>query len=163
MNNEEKKAPAFKTNIIIIVLIALFIVVCFYVFSVHIPYSLHKNTEEEIRQTIVKKNKLTYDHYFYDYSGDSTYYVIRVKVNKKPVYQAYNSKYQLVDDYSGSVAGVSAVKKAIYKKYHVNVSSVHVCYEDSTFMYYAKYQNDQHLYYYYYALNNANFIKLYTL
>lgn len=163
MNNEEKKATNYKSNIIIVILIVLFIMACFYVFSVHIPYSAHQSEQENIRETIVKKNKLKYDHYFYTYYGDDTYYIIRAKVGGKPVYEAYNKKYRMIDDYSGKVIGAQAVRNAINKKYHVQVKAVHICYEDNAFMYYAKYQNNKHLYYYYYSLNNANFIKLYTL
>ena len=84
-------------------------------------------------------------------------------MQNKPQLVAYNEKKQLVKTYNGAITSSTRVKDAIYKKYRLSVKNVNVCFEDGAFMYFAKYQNDSHLYYFYYSLDNATFIKSYNL
>lgn len=162
-NREEKTKRSPKTNILIAVLVILFVIVSFYVFEVHIPYLSHQSEQTSIKDELVKAQHYTYDGYFYTYNGESTYYIMRIKNHNKAQYVAYNEKKKLVKTYSGVVTSSTNVKNAIYKKYKLKVKQVNVCYEDGAFMYFAKYQNNSHLYYFYYSLDSATFIKSYNL
>lgn len=82
---------------------------------------------------------------------------------KKKVYQVYNTKYKLVDSYSGSIAKQEDVINTINNEYKVNVSSLSIGYENGDLVYFGKYQNDEHLYYFYYSLDEGKFVKYYRL
>ena len=106
----------------------------------------------------------SYDYYFNEYNSSKTYYIIRIKdKKKKKVYQVYNTKYKLVDSYSGSIAKQEDVINTINNEYKVNVSSLSIGYENGDLVYFGKYQNDEHLYYFYYSLDEGKFVKYYRL
>ncbi len=86
-----------------------------------------------------------------------------LKTKKKKVYQVYNTKYKLVDSYSGSIAKQEDVINTIDNEYKVNVSSLSIGYENGDLVYFGKYQNDEHLYYFYYSLDEGKFVKYYRL
>ena len=106
---------------------------------------------------------IAYD-YFNEYNSSKTYYIIRIKdKKKKKVYQVYNTQYKLVDSYSGSVAKKKDVIHTINNEYKVNVTDLTIGYENGDLVYFGKYQNDAHLYYFYYSLDEGKFVKYYRL
>ena len=90
--------------------------------------------------------------------------MIRIKdKKKKKVYQVYNTQYKLVDSYSGSVAKKKDVIHTINNEYKVNVTDLTIGYENGDLVYFGKYQDDAHLYYFYYSLDEGKFVKYYRL
>ena len=103
--NYNKKDKNWIYHLIIAVLVVILIVVSFCMLSIHVPYFNHENDIALERNKIINKYKLNYDDYFNEYNSSKTYYIIRIKdKKKKKVYQVYNTKYKLVDSYSGSIA-----------------------------------------------------------
>ena len=100
----------------------ILIVVSFCMLSIHVPYFNNENDVALERNKIINKYKLNYDDYFNEYNSCKTYYIIRIKdKKKKKVYQVYNTKYKLVDSYSGSIAKQEDVINTINNEYKVNV------------------------------------------
>lgn len=163
MNTYNKKEKNWGYKILIFVLVIILAVVSFYMLNIHIPYFNHTNDIALERNKIINKYKLNYDDYFNEYNGSKTYYIIRIKDKKKTVYQAYSTKYKLIDSYSGPVAKKKDVINEINKEYKVNVTNLTIGYENGDFVYYGKYQDDSHLYYFYYSLSEGNFVKYYRL
>ncbi|WP_270424633.1 hypothetical protein, partial [Catenibacterium mitsuokai] len=113
---------------------------------------------------IINKYKLNYDDYFNEYNSSQTYYIIRIKDKKKKiVYQVYNTQYKLVDSYSGSIAKKKDIIHTINNEYKVNVTDLTIGYENGNLVYFGKYQDDAHLYYFYYSLDEGKFVKYYRL
>lgn len=158
-----KKPHHFKGNLLIVILVVIFVFLSFYVFEVHIPYSSHQDDLNNAREAILKKYKYHYGGSFYQYNGASTYYIMSIKNKNTKYYGAFDEKYNLVDTYNGKLAGNTAVANAIYKKYKLHVHDIHICYEDGAFMYYVKYQSNNNLYYFFYSIDHAAFIKSYNL
>lgn len=155
--NSNKKDKNWIYHLIIAVLVVILIVVSFCMLSIHVPYFNHENDIALERNKIINKYKLNYDDYFNEYNSSKTYYIIRIKdKKKKKVYQVYNTKYKLVDSYSGSIAKQEDVINTINNEYKVNVSSLSIGYENGDLVYFGKYQNDEHLYYFYYSLDEGN-------
>ncbi len=156
-----KKNYRFMTLLVFLILILLLVI--FYVFYVHIPYKRHIADAAEIRNQIIVKHKLKYDGYFNEYDSDETYYIIKVKNKNTSTYIAYDENYKKVDEYSGKTVEDVNVIASIKNKYKVEVKSVQIGYENKSFVYYTSYQTDDHLYYFYYGLNNGKLIKAYIL
>lgn len=128
--NYNKKDKNWIYHLIIAVLVAILIVVSFCMLSIHVPYFNHENDIALERNKIINKHKLNYDDYFNEYNSSKTYYIIRIKdKKKKKVYQVYNTKYKLVDSYSGSIAKEEDVINTINNEYKVSVSSLSIGYE----------------------------------
>ena len=128
------------------------------------PYFNHENNIALERNKIINKYKLNYDDYFNEYNSSKTYYIIRIKDKKKKiVYQVYNTQYKLVDSYSGSVAKKKDIIHTINNEYKVNVTDLTIGYENGDLVYFGKYQDDAHLYYFYYSLDEGKFVKYYRL
>lgn len=163
MNSYYKKEKKWGSIIVIVLLLIILAVVSFYMLYIHVPYFNHTNTVALERNKIINKYKLNYDDYFNEYNSSKTYYIIRIKDKKKTVYQAYSTKYKLIDSYSGSVANKKNVINTINKEYKVNVNDLTIGYENGDFIYYGKYQDDSHLYYFYYSLSDGKFVKYYRL
>lgn len=159
--NKEEKNWVYR--ILIVILVIILAVVSFYMLNIHVPYFNHENGIALKRNKIINKYRLNYDNYFNEYNSAKTYYVIRIKDKKKTVYQAYNSKYHLVDSYQGPIAKKKDVLNKINHRYKVNVKNLSIGYENGDFIYYGKYQNDKNLYYFYYSLDEGSFIKYYRL
>ena len=155
-----------KKNILFIsvssVIIILLIIAIVMINMIHDPYSKHIQKQTQLRQTLLSSNKMQYDHYFYPYYGEKTYYVMKVKQDHKKKLVAFNEKKKLVGTYEGQYVGVSTIKEKILNKEHQQVKDVQICFEDDKFMYYVKYQNADHLYYYFYSLE-GDFVKSYNL
>lgn len=162
--NYNKKDKNWIYHLIIAVLVVILIVVSFCMLSIHVPYFNHENDIALERNKIINKHKLNYDDYFNEYNSSKTYYIIRIKdKKKKKVYQVYNTKYKLVDSYSGSIAKEEDAINTINNEYKVSVSSLSIGYENGDLVYFGKYQNDEHLYYFYYSLDEGKFVKYYRL
>jgi len=163
LTDKPKKSHGVMFRVILGLLVLLLVFVSFYVFGIHIPYIDHENDLVDIRNDIIEKNSLTYDNYFNEYDREATYYVIKVKVNGTSVYQAYDEDYALKDTYTGEVVSEDSVLETIKKDYEITCKSAEIGYESGRFLYCAKYQNDSHLHYFYYALDTGEFIKEYRL
>ena len=162
--NYYKKENNWIYRVIIAVLVVVLIIVSFCMLNIHVPYFNHENSIALERNKIINKYKLNYDDYFNEYNSSNTYYIIRIKdKKKKKVYQVYNTKYKLVDSYSGTVAKQEDVINTINNEYKVNVNHLTIGYENGDLVYFGKYQDDNHLYYFYYSLDEGKFVKYYRL
>ena len=163
MNYNNKKDNNWIYRVIIALLVIL-VFVSFCMLNIHVPYFNHENNIALERNKIITKYKLNYDDYFNEYNSSKTYYIIRIKDKKKKiVYQVYNTQYKLVDSYSGSVAKKEDIIHTINNEYKVNVTDLTIGYENGDLVYFGKYQDDAHLYYFYYSLDEGKFVKYYRL
>ena len=164
MNYNNKKDNNWIYRVIIALLVVILVFVSFCMLNIHVPYFNHENNIALERNKIITKYKLNYDDYFNEYNSSQTYYIIRIKDKKKKiVYQVYNTQYKLVDSYSGSIAKKKDIIHIINKEYKVNVTDLTIGYENGDLVYFGKYQDDAHLYYVYYSLDEGKFVKYYRL
>ena len=162
MNYNNKKDNNWIYRVIIALLVVILVFVSFCMLNIHVPYFNHENNIALERN--ITKYKLNYDDYFNEYNSSKTYYIIRIKDKKKKiVYQVYNTQYKLVDSYSGSVAKKEDIIHTINNEYKVNVTDLTIGYENGDLVYFGKYQDDAHLYYFYYSLDEGKFVKYYRL
>ncbi|MEG0367624.1 MAG: hypothetical protein RR585_12360, partial [Coprobacillus sp.] len=117
----------------------------------------------KIRNEICEKNNYEYMDYFSEYRGKEVYYIVKIKVNNAPAYVAYNKDKELVNSFQGTTAVESDVKKAMESKYKVEIDELDIGYENNKFVYYAKVQNEDNLFYMYYDLASGEFVKAYKL
>ncbi|WP_029070751.1 hypothetical protein [Kandleria vitulina] len=159
MDTKNKKHYLFigVSTVVIVFLIVMIILIN----MVHTPYSKHQQQGQSLRNELLSSNKMQYDHYFYPYYGEKTYYIMKVKQDGKKKLVAFDEKKKLVGSYEGNYMSDARIKEKVKKEHH-EVKAVHICYEDDKFMYYAKYQNKNHLYYYFYSLE-GDFVKSYNL
>ena len=141
------------------ILVVILVIVSFYMLNVHIPYYKHNHQLDELRNEICETNHYEYMDYFFEYRGKEVLYVMKVKINDVESYVAYNHDKKLVDVYQGPVANQDNVLKAIEKKYKVQIDNLDIAYDQSKFIYYAKYQDKDTLMYFYYDLKTGDFIR----
>lgn len=153
----------YRFNICISFLIILFIVVCFYMFRVHLPYSDHKNEIETVKNYIVEEYNYSNVEYFDRYNSDKSYYIIRATKKKKPQYAVYNNKYKFIKSYSGDVVDQQVCIDAFVEKYKQQPSEVSVGYENEIFVYNLMYQGKDSLIYAFYGIDNGEFVKAYRI
>lgn len=150
-------------RISVVGLVVVLAVVSFYMFYVHVPYYQHHDNLAKIRNDICETNHYEYMDYFSEYRGKEVYYIVKIKVNDLPAYVAYNKDQELVNSFQGTMASEDVVKQAMESKYKVNIDKLDIGYENKKFVYYAKVQDDEHLYYMYYDLASGEFVKAYKL
>ena len=153
-------------RLLVVALVIVLIIVSFYMLYVHVPYYNYYHGLDEVRNEICEKNNYEYMNYFYEYHGKETYYILKVKINDKESYVAYNQEKELVDTYQGNIASQDDVKEAIasrYKEQQVKIDELNIAYENNKFVYYGKYQTDETLWYVYYDLQNGEFVKMVKL
>ena len=144
---------------IVSVLVIILIVVSFYMLNVHIPYYDYHNHLDHIRNNICEKENYEYKDYFFEYRGHDVLYVMKINVNDQDAYVVYDEDEEYVDSYQGKIADEKAVIKDIKKRYKVNVEHLDIAYDHSQFIYYAKYQDEDELIYFYYDLQTGEFIR----
>ena len=95
-------------------------------------------------EEICEENNYEYMGYFDQYNSKETYYLIRVKINGVLSHVAYDKDKKLVDMYQGEVADEDTVKQAIQDRYKIEVKDLNIGYENDLFVYWTKYQNQNH-------------------
>ena len=159
----QEKTKTIIYRLVVVCLLGILATAIFYTFFVHIPYLNHQQALHDVGQTIIDRDHLTYDDYFYQYNGAVSYYIIRVKQGSQSVYLAYDENLKLVARQQGPFAKEDKVIKNVKKRYDVDLTDIEIAYENNIFVYYGKYQDDDHLYYFYYSLTSGKFIKSYIL
>lgn len=158
-----EKASTIVYRLVVLCLLVILGMTIFYTFFVHIPYLNHAQELHDVRQTIIERDKLTYDNYFYQYNGPASYYIMRVKQGDKSTYLAYDKKLTLVASQQEPFAKQEKVINHVKKHYDLDLQDIQIAYENNIFVYYGKYQDEDHLYYFYYSLANGKFVKSYSL
>lgn len=152
-----------RFKIVISVLVAILIVVSFYMLWVHVPYAANQNRLTNIRNRIVEKNEYQYDGYFNEYVGNDTYYIMKVKDKKDTHYAVFDSNKEYIKSYVGMVAKEEDVKNAFIEKYKVQPKEIEIAYENEIFVYCVTYKGEGSLIYAFYGLDTGEFIKAYQL
>lgn len=78
-------------------------------------------------------------------------------------YVAFDTKKKYVNSFTAVPANKKAVINAVFSRFNITLSNMDIGYENDMFVYYAKYQDDTHLYYFYYSLTDGSFIKYLSL
>lgn len=153
----------YKFKIAVTFLVVLLFITVFYMVYVHVPYNNYHNQLDVIRNEICEKNNYQYQDYFHEHHGKEVYYIIKVKVNDDEYYVAYNTKKELVSSLKAPFASKDEVKKAIKKRYKVDVEDLDVGFENNKFVYCQKIQEKKKLTYVYYSLESGEFVKAYYI
>lgn len=153
----------YMFRISVIVLIFVLAIVSFYMLYVHVPYYNYHYNLDNIRNEICEKNNYEYNDYFFEYRGKQTYYIMKVKINKKDAFVAYDQDMKFVDIFKDKPASKQTVKKAMETKYKKTVDEVDVGYENNKFVYYTMVQEEEKLTYIYYDFKTGDFTKAYML
>lgn len=150
-------------KIAVVGLILILLISIFYMVIVHVPYYNYHHQLDVIRNEICEKNNYEYDNYFNQHNGKEIYYVLRVKVDNKRYYVAFNEDKELVESLKEPFAKEEDVLSAIEKKYDVKVDDLDVGYENGKFVYTTKIMNEKDLTYIYYSLETGEFVKSYYI
>lgn len=156
----------FKKYIFQISLVFLSIIFCFivfFMFEVHIPYANYQNKNNAVLQEILKKNNLKYNNFFNVYNGNKTYYILKVKDNKKSIYKVYSSDKKFLKDFKDTVVNKEVVIDSFKKKYQKEVKKIEIGYENDTLVYVLSFYQDDKIIYAFYRLDTGEFIKAYNL
>lgn len=102
-------------KIAVVGLILILLISIFYMVIVHVPYYNYHHQLDVIRNEICEKNNYEYDNYFNQHNGKEIYYVLRVKVDNKRYYVAFNEDKELVESLKEPFAKEEDVLSAIEK------------------------------------------------
>lgn len=155
------KKYGFKISVVSLTILLCFVL--FYMVIVHVPYYNYYNQLDIIRNEICEENNYEYDNYFYKHNGKEVYYILRIKLNNKQYYVAFDENKKQVDSLEAPFASENDVKKAIKEKFNEDVDTLEVGYENNKFVYCTKIMNTKNLTYVYYNLSNGEFVKSYYI
>lgn len=152
-----------RFKFVIGILIFILIYVSFYMLWVHVPYATKQNELTRIQNVICEKNGYQFDDYFHEYNSRETYYILRVKKEKKTLYVAYDEDLKLITEFDGQIVKKGDIQAAFKEKYKKDATKIEIGYENSTLVYAVTYKNQNSLLYAYYDLSSGEFIKAYRL
>ncbi|WP_249030234.1 hypothetical protein [Tannockella kyphosi] len=130
-----------------------------FLYCVHIPYVENQSNLITIRNQILEDNQLVYDDYFYQYSDENIYYIIRVLQSDTSTYLVYDQYLNELDSFRYDVKEESFIQEVFFSRYSVECGSIEVAYENERFVYFVKYTGEEGLIYAYYDLYSGQFIK----